>query len=160
MQSCLSALLLPFSVVRMVTPPIPSFTLGDPQACSHFVANGWVLVDTLSPAQVSHVSNWIHELSRWPDAGGDWLHYREMTDTGPKLCRTESFVPFHAGLRELSTSGPLLEAASTLLGQQGMLYKEKVNYKLAGGARFVAAPFDPQCFSRRCQPVKVNSRVL
>jgi 2-aminoethylphosphonate dioxygenase len=127
---------LPCSVARMITPPIPSFALGDPQARSHFAANGWVLVDTLSPAQVLQVSNWIHELSRWPDAGGDWLHYREMTDTGPKLCRTENFVPFHTGLRELLTSGPLLETASTLLGQSGVLYKEKVNYKLAGGAGY------------------------
>jgi Phytanoyl-CoA dioxygenase (PhyH) len=122
----------------MNDPLIPSFTLGDPKAIEHFALNGWAVLDILSESQVAQLSGWIHELSRWPDGGGDWLHYREMTDHGPKLCRTENFVPFHAGLRELLTSGPLLEAASTLLGLPGVLYKEKVNYKLAGGAGYAA----------------------
>ena len=68
--------------------------------------------------------------------GGDWLHHREMTDDGPKLCRSENFVPFHDGLRALLTTGPMLDTASALLGQEAVLYKEKVNYKLAGGAGY------------------------
>jgi ectoine hydroxylase-related dioxygenase (phytanoyl-CoA dioxygenase family) len=71
----------------------------------------------------------------WPDGGG-WLHHRELTDRGPQLCRTEGFVPHHAGLRALLTEGPLLAIASALLGEPAVLYKEKINYKLAGGAGY------------------------
>ncbi|HEX5613951.1 MAG TPA: phytanoyl-CoA dioxygenase family protein, partial [Acidimicrobiia bacterium] len=67
---------------------------------------------------------------------GAWLHYRELTDEGPKLCRSENFVPFHAGLRALLTEGPMLDVASALLGEPAVLYKEKINYKLAGGAGY------------------------
>jgi ectoine hydroxylase-related dioxygenase (phytanoyl-CoA dioxygenase family) len=61
-----------------------------------------------------------------------------MTDDGPKLCRTENFVPFHAGMRELLTTGTLPETAGALLGEAAVLYKEKVNYKAVGGAGFAA----------------------
>jgi ectoine hydroxylase-related dioxygenase (phytanoyl-CoA dioxygenase family) len=59
-----------------------------------------------------------------------------MTDTGPQLCRSENFVPFHEGLRTLLTTGPMLATASALLGEPAVLYKEKVNYKLPGGAGY------------------------
>ena len=72
----------------------------------------------------------------WPDDGDGWMHHREMTDDGPKLCRSENIIPFHAGLRALLTTGPLLDTASALLGEPAVLYKEKVNYKLPGGAGY------------------------
>jgi ectoine hydroxylase-related dioxygenase (phytanoyl-CoA dioxygenase family) len=59
-----------------------------------------------------------------------------MTDDGPRLCRTENFVPYHDGIRALLTSGPMVETASALLGEPAVLYKEKINYKAAGGAGF------------------------
>jgi ectoine hydroxylase-related dioxygenase (phytanoyl-CoA dioxygenase family) len=59
-----------------------------------------------------------------------------MTDDGPKLCRTENFLPFHEGLRALLTTGPMLAIASALLGEPAVLYKEKINYKLVGGAGY------------------------
>jgi ectoine hydroxylase-related dioxygenase (phytanoyl-CoA dioxygenase family) len=61
-----------------------------------------------------------------------------MTDDGPRLCRSEGFVGVHAGLTALLTEGPLLDAASALLGEPAVLYKEKVNYKLPGGAGYSA----------------------
>ena len=59
-----------------------------------------------------------------------------MTDHGPELCRSENLVPFHDGLRALLTTGSLLDTASALLGEQAVLYKEKINYKLPGGAGY------------------------
>ena len=38
-----------------------------------------------------------------PSDGEGWLHHREMTDDGPKLCRSENLIPFHDGLRALLT---------------------------------------------------------
>jgi hypothetical protein len=99
----------------------------------HFVEHGWVL--TRSHDDVSAVQRWVDEVASWPD-DGPWLHHRERTDRGPQLCRTEAFVPHHDGLRALLTTGTMLEDASALLGEPAVLYKEKINYKLPGGAGY------------------------
>jgi hypothetical protein len=108
--------------------------LGD--EVEHFRREGWVLVRSLDDRATRQLVGWVDEVSGWPDADGDWLHYREMTDSGPALCRTENFVPFHEGLRGLLTAGPMLATASALLGEPAVLYKEKINYKLPGGAGY------------------------
>lgn len=100
----------------------------------HFQEHGWVL--TRSHDDVDAVVRWVEEVAAWPDEAGPWLHHRELTDAGPQLCRTENFVPFHDGLRALLTTGPMIEAASALLRQPAVLYKEKINYKLPGGAGY------------------------
>lgn len=100
----------------------------------HFAEHGWLL--TSSQADVDAVVAWVEEVAAWPDREGAWLHHRELTDTGPQLCRTENFVPFHAGLRTLLTTGPMVATASALLGEAAVLYKEKINYKLPGGAGY------------------------
>jgi hypothetical protein len=99
----------------------------------HFAAEGWLL--TRSHDDVAAVAAWVDEVAGWPD-DGPWLHHRELTDVGPQLCRTENFVPFHDGLRTLLTTGPMLDTASALLGEPAVLYKEKINYKLPGGAGY------------------------
>jgi hypothetical protein len=100
----------------------------------HFRAQGWVRMD--GPCAAAELAAWVDEVAAWPDGGGAWLHHRELTDQGPALCRSEGFVGIHPGLTALLTSGPLLAAASALLGEEAVLYKEKVNYKLAGGAGY------------------------
>jgi hypothetical protein len=101
----------------------------------HFRTNGWLLTDTLDAAGVARLQGWVDDIMGWPD-GGEWLHYREQTDHGPALCRSENLVPFHPGLRGLLTEGLLVETASDLLGEPAVLYKEKINYKQPGGAGY------------------------
>jgi ectoine hydroxylase-related dioxygenase (phytanoyl-CoA dioxygenase family) len=104
----------------------------------HFTTSGWLLTRVLDEQAATALVRWVDEVATWPDDGDGWLHYREMTDDGPKLCRTENFVPFHQELRELLQRGPMVDAASQLLGQPAVLYKEKINYKLPGGAGYAA----------------------
>ncbi len=108
--------------------------MNDPYA--YFKETGWLLVSTLDHDGVRELQGWADDIASWPDAGDGWLHHREMTDDGPKLCRSENLIPFHDGLRALLTTGPLLETAGALLGEPAVLYKEKINYKLAGGAGY------------------------
>jgi len=115
---------------------ITAFTPGDAAAVAHFGTHGWVLVDTLDEAGVADLRAWVDEVASWADGDGDWMHHREMTDEGPKICRSENFTPFHQGLRELLTQGQMVDVASALVGEQAVLYKEKVNYKLPGGAGY------------------------
>ncbi len=107
-----------------------------PAELDHFARTGWLLTDTLDDDGVAELQRWIDDVATWPDDGDGWLQHRELTDHGPALCRSENLVPFHAGLRALLTTGSLVETAGALLGEPAVLYKEKVNYKLPGGAGY------------------------
>lgn len=103
---------------------------------THFGERGWLLTPTLGTHEVARLQVWVDEVAAWPDDGDGWLHHRELTDDGPALCRSENLIGFHDGLRELLTEGSLVATASALLGEPAVLYKEKVNYKLPGGAGY------------------------
>ena len=106
-----------------------------PDAAEHFQRFGWVLTEPLQPQAVAELREWIDDVMTWPD-DGPWLHYREATEHGPRLCRTENFVPYHDELRELLTRSELSDTASILLDETAVLYKEKINYKAPGGAGY------------------------
>jgi hypothetical protein len=97
--------------------------------------NGWLLCRPFVGREILDLQGWVSEVQQWPD-DGEWLHYREMTENGPKLCRTENFVPFHEPLRDILTTGSVFQIVSALMGEPASLYKEKINYKLSGGAGF------------------------
>lgn len=101
----------------------------------HFREHGWAVSEPLGEREAARLRGWIDEIETWSDEGG-WLHHREMTDDGPKLCRSENLVPFHTGLAAFLTTGSMMRDAGALLGESAVLYKEKVNYKLPGGAGY------------------------
>lgn len=111
------------------------FAADNPRLVDHFRAYGWVLTQDLDGDEVALLKRWVDDVAGTIDSPGEILHYRELTDFGPKLCRTENFVPVHRELRELLTIR-LAAVASRLIGEDAVLYKEKINYKLAGGAGF------------------------
>ena len=103
---------------------------------THFAEHGWALVPLLDDDGVEALRRWVDEVAAWPPSKGAWLQHHELTVHGPVLCRSENFVPFHEGLRRLLTDGPMIAAASAMLGEPAVLYKEKINYKLPGGAGY------------------------
>lgn len=115
---------------------LQSFNGPTPDAVAFYKERGWVLIDTLNQEQTQQLQKWVDDVASWPLGGGEWIHHREMTESGPQLARTENFTPFHEGLRALLRHGAMLEVASALLEEEAVLYKEKVNYKLVGGAGF------------------------
>lgn len=127
----------------------------------HFRVHGWVR--TGGPRPPEDLLAWVEEVAGWADGGGPGLHHRELTDAGPALCRSEGFVGVHAGLTDLLTGGPLVAAASALLGEPAVLYKEKVNYKLPGGAGYAPhqdAPAYPFVASHVSCMVAVDDALL
>jgi hypothetical protein len=108
----------------------------DATAVDHLHRHGWLLVDTLDGDDVVALQQWVDEIAAWPDDDARWMHHRELTEHGPRLCRSENFVPYHGGLGALLTTGRLVADASALLGEPAVLYKEKVNYKAPGGAGY------------------------
>jgi Phytanoyl-CoA dioxygenase (PhyH) len=102
----------------------------------HFRRLGWAAVDAVEPDSAAALAGWVDEIAALPDGSEGVLQHFEGTDTGPVLCRSENFVPMHAGLRSLLCAGSFVDVAGALLGEPAVLYKEKVNYKLAGGAGY------------------------
>jgi len=100
---------------------------------AHFTEHGWAMLPLLDGGEIAELQQWVAEVESWDDEGG-WFNHYEMTDGGPRRCRTENFTPFHAGLRDLLTGPRMLRIAEALMGEPVVLYKEKINYKLAGGA--------------------------
>lgn len=72
----------------------------------------------------------------WASNDGPGLHHFEMTDSGPQIARSEDFEPHHSGLSQFLRSGLLARVLEKLFGEPAVLFKEKINYKLAGGAGF------------------------
>ena len=65
------------------------------------------------------------------------MKYFERSPEGERqLCRVENFIQYHDGLNRLIAGPRTLAMISVLFGEPAVLFKEKVNYKLPGGAGF------------------------
>jgi len=95
--------------------------------------NGWLITELFDEGFAASIKSWVDDVQSWDDSG-QWLNHYEETEHGAQKCRTEYFTPFHQSLRALLCDGPMLDIAGKLLGEPAVLYKEKINYKLAGGA--------------------------
>jgi ectoine hydroxylase-related dioxygenase (phytanoyl-CoA dioxygenase family) len=62
---------------------------------------------------------------------------QEINASGKRvLCRTENFADDHVGFNSLLRSTSLLQVLEQLAGEEMLLFKEKINYKLAGSGGF------------------------
>lgn len=90
----------------------------------------------LDPAALEAVREVVDEIGIAADGDRHLLQHYEVTDTGVQICRSEHLIEGHPSLRDLLTEGALPAMAGELLGEPAVLYKEKINYKLVGGAGF------------------------
>ena len=54
------------------------------------------------------------------------------------LCRTENYVDSHEGFNSLLRGKKLLSLLNDLAGEPMLLFKEKINYKLAGSGTLLS----------------------
>lgn len=98
---------------------------------------GFLLIeDFFSPEEHLELISICNEIANWPDQKNKWMQYYERnTETGEKqLCRTENFTPFHDRMREYVRGPRVVNLLAKLNnGSEYVLFKEKINYKLAGG---------------------------
>jgi len=103
----------------------------------HWTAHGWLLLSPcLAPEAVLALSSWVEEMAVPGGHQDQRLLYYEHTARGTSLCRVERFLDDHIPLRSLIVEGFLPTMASTLLGERALIYKEKINYKRAGGVGY------------------------
>jgi len=112
-------------------------TLSDAQL-EDFKNDGFLVVrGGLSADEMSTVKAWTDELLAMPEeTGKHWVyHEQSLKDDGVDLVsRIEKISPFHSGYRELAEK--LRHPVGQLLGEEAVLFKEKVNFKMPGGDGF------------------------
>jgi len=115
--------------------------LSDEQIAS-FHRDGFVIVPGFYDRVVTaQVDGWVNELAELPEVPGKHWVYREesLKEPGRRLVqRIEKFVEVHPGFAQLFGGGRMHAAASALLGEEAVLFKEKINFKLSGGQGFKA----------------------
>lgn len=120
---------------------MPDTAARDPLAPAQietYRASGWVLArGFFSAGEIEQIARWTDELLALPEEPGKHMVYWENSPTAGRLVqRIENFVPYHRGFDRLVRHGRLRAAVDRLLGEQACLFKEKINFKMPGGAGF------------------------
>ena len=103
-----------------------------------FDDDGFLLVrGALQQSDVARIDSWTDELVNRPEAPGQhWVyHEKSLRDDGANLIsRIENMTPFHIGFAELADV--LRTTVGQLLGEEAVLFKDKINFKMPGGDGF------------------------
>jgi ectoine hydroxylase-related dioxygenase (phytanoyl-CoA dioxygenase family) len=100
------------------------------QQIEQFNRDGFLLVRALyTPEEMLQISAWTDEVASADETPGKTMMYFESSqqDDSRILSRVENFVPFHDGFQHLITRR---------LGESSILFKDKINFKLAGADGF------------------------
>jgi len=104
-----------------------------------FHSDGFLVVRGMySPDEVAAVSAWTDAVAGYPEIPGKYMMYFEesQADGSRILCRIENFVPYHEGFSKLITARRMQQAVTELFGEEAVLFKDKINFKLPGGDGF------------------------
>jgi hypothetical protein len=123
---------------------------------------GWLLArGFVGPLEVEALSCWTEELAGRPEEPGKHMVYREpsLRDPGMRVIqRIENFCPYHAGFDAFVSNGRLRASVDQLLGATACLFKDKINFKMPGGAGFEPHQ-DQQAGWSRYAPMFVTAMV-
>lgn len=115
-----------------VSPSIPA------QAVEDFRRDGFAVVRCgFDATAMSAISQWTEELATAPEvSGGPWVYHEasRLDARHSLISRIENFSRHHAGFRLLAAT--LGAAAARFLGEEAVLFKEKINFKMPGGDGF------------------------
>jgi hypothetical protein len=109
-------------------------------ALEHYADKGWVVVPGFfSAAETGQMVRFTDEVCELPEVAGKQMLYREpnLLDAEARVFqRVENFCLHHRGFDKLIRGGRLEAAVEQLLGGPAVLFKEKINFKMSGGAGF------------------------
>ena len=112
------------------------------QDVARLQCDGYLLIrDFFDPDSVGQLLSWTVELEKAPEVSGRHWVYREDSVTTPVqrvIQRIENFCPYHAGFDRLIRHSAVSRWTSALMGGAVVLFKDKINFKMPGGAGFKA----------------------
>jgi hypothetical protein len=114
---------------------IPSLS---PAQIQDFKKDGFLVVRKgISQPEILQVQTWTDDVLALPEESGKhWVYHEDsLKEDGRELVsRIENIRPFHEGYRKLSDA--LKRPVGQLLGEDAILFKEKINFKMPGGEGF------------------------
>ena len=103
-----------------------------------FKDQGFVIFPkAFNAVEAQTIHDWAVELTEAPEEPDRHWVYHETSQVDKNLSlinRIENMAPFHAGFRRLA--GSLLQSVGQLLGEEAVLFKDKINFKMPGGGGF------------------------
>lgn len=111
--------------------------LADAQVAD-FERDGYLVVPgAFDASEMRQIESWSRELRERPEeVGKHWVYWeKSLLEPDRKIvCRIENIQKFHTGFAELSAvlAGPV----GRLLGEDAVLFKEQINFKMPGGDGF------------------------
>ena len=105
------------------------------ETLDHWRTEGWLLLRGFV-SDVRTLDEWALDLAARPETSGKWMKYFEPGPEGRQLCRVENFLAYHEGFDALVNGPAMLELIGELFDEEAILFKEKINFKLPGGAGF------------------------
>lgn len=103
----------------------------------HWKQHGFLkITDLFTQDEKVAIELWVDEIYNWPETPGKWMKYFETRNHKRMVCRVENFLDYHSGMKELLSGKRTIGILSELMSEDAVLFKEKINYKLAGGNGF------------------------
>ena len=163
-----AAALAPSSASAPPTPPLSTDEDGDgyPYLLTQLQRNAYARYGFLKLCNLlafegvapTTLSEWCADIATWSaevgQEAGTWLQHQELVDGQKVICRTENYVNSHEQLSKLVKTG-LSSVVGQLLGQEATLFKDKVNYKQAGGGGFACHQDTPAYIGMATEHVTV-----
>ncbi len=118
-----------------------NFTLSTSQL-NEFKQTGFLFMPHFfDEAEIKKVSQAIETLAQQPPAecvGKQMVYFEDsvIASKGRVLSRIEKFIEYDEVLRGVTEDECLIQVLNQLLGEEAILFKEKVNFKLPGGRGF------------------------
>jgi len=99
---------------------------------NHWRKNSFIKMENIFSDHIDDLTSFVDEISEWKtDNGGDWMKFYEYEEP-TKLSRVENFLPYHQQFSYFISSPSILSIVEQLLGQSGLVYKDRINFKYPG----------------------------
>ena len=103
-----------------------------------FERDGYLVArSAFDASEMRQIESWTRDLCERPEEPGKHWVYREISLLEPErkiVSRIENIQRFHPGFAELTAA--LAGPVGRLLGEDAVLFKEKINFKMPGGDGF------------------------
>ena len=107
-----------------------------------FERDGFLVVKGLyDEDEMRNVRAWTEEVTLYPEVPSKYMMYFEQSKLDENkriLSRMEDFEPYHEDFSRLFNDEKMKGNTSQLFGEEAVLYKDKINFKMPGGDGFKA----------------------